>query len=349
MGASSPSCAWWVRRRGGVVLYAVVRGRAPRPRRARGRGRLLPRSCAGAGRDGHHPRLSDSALACGRCSPSSTTSTATSAALDAVLEDCPAERFLLGGDYALGGPWPADTMDRLDELDAEWIRGNTDRWLVDDSDAPEPVAAGTRGVQGAAGRQSCRAARGSAGGDDEGRHALLPRLARVRHGRLPGRGEREGRGAHPRRRGQACDLRSHAHPVRADDAGAASSSSTRAASGFRSTTTTGRPTPCCTTTGASSCGVSSTTGARSSRSCVSAWGSPSRAGSSRPVSTRPPDSLGRSAPAERPRTARPPVLRPLRGGRGEHPARGGPARGDARGLPRAQRARPRDPDLRAGG
>ena len=63
------------------------------------------------------------------------------AALDAVLEDCPAERFLLGGDYALGGPWPADTMDRLDELDAEWIRGNTDRWLVDDSDAPEPVAA----------------------------------------------------------------------------------------------------------------------------------------------------------------------------------------------------------------
>jgi diadenosine tetraphosphatase ApaH/serine/threonine PP2A family protein phosphatase len=63
------------------------------------------------------------------------------AALDAVLTDCPAERFLLGGDYALGGPWPADTIDRLDELDAEWIRGNTDRWLMDDSDAPEPVAA----------------------------------------------------------------------------------------------------------------------------------------------------------------------------------------------------------------
>jgi len=63
------------------------------------------------------------------------------AALDAVLEDCPAERFLLGGDYALGGPWPADTIDRLDGLVAEWIRGNTDRWLLDDSDAPEPVAA----------------------------------------------------------------------------------------------------------------------------------------------------------------------------------------------------------------
>jgi hypothetical protein len=59
------------------------------------------------------------------------------AALDAVLGDCPAERFLLGGDYALGGPWPAETIDRLDELDARWIRGNTDRWLVDESDAPE--------------------------------------------------------------------------------------------------------------------------------------------------------------------------------------------------------------------
>jgi diadenosine tetraphosphatase ApaH/serine/threonine PP2A family protein phosphatase len=63
-------------------------------------------------------------------------------ALDAVLEDCPAERFLLGGDYALGGPWPAETIARLDELDAEWIRGNTDRWLVDDSDAPDPVHPG---------------------------------------------------------------------------------------------------------------------------------------------------------------------------------------------------------------
>jgi diadenosine tetraphosphatase ApaH/serine/threonine PP2A family protein phosphatase len=64
------------------------------------------------------------------------------AALDAVLDDCAAERFLLGGDYALGGPWPAETIERLDELDAQWIRGNTDRWLVDESDAPEPVHAG---------------------------------------------------------------------------------------------------------------------------------------------------------------------------------------------------------------
>jgi diadenosine tetraphosphatase ApaH/serine/threonine PP2A family protein phosphatase len=60
-------------------------------------------------------------------------------ALEAVLDDCPAERFLLGGDYACFGAWPQETVDRLRELDAEWIRGNVDRWLVDDSDAPEAM------------------------------------------------------------------------------------------------------------------------------------------------------------------------------------------------------------------
>ena len=60
-------------------------------------------------------------------------------ALEAVLSDCPAERFLLGGDYAVAGGWPRETVERLDGLDAEWIRGNTERWLVDDSDLPEPM------------------------------------------------------------------------------------------------------------------------------------------------------------------------------------------------------------------
>jgi diadenosine tetraphosphatase ApaH/serine/threonine PP2A family protein phosphatase len=55
-------------------------------------------------------------------------------ALEAVLGDCPAERFLLGGDYTAFGAWPRETVARLRELDAEWIRGNVDRWLVDDSD-----------------------------------------------------------------------------------------------------------------------------------------------------------------------------------------------------------------------
>jgi diadenosine tetraphosphatase ApaH/serine/threonine PP2A family protein phosphatase len=47
-----------------------------------------------------------------------------------------AERFVLGGDYVLFGAHPAETLARLRELDAVWIRGNTDRWLEDDADAP---------------------------------------------------------------------------------------------------------------------------------------------------------------------------------------------------------------------
>jgi diadenosine tetraphosphatase ApaH/serine/threonine PP2A family protein phosphatase len=60
-------------------------------------------------------------------------------ALEAVLEDCPAERFLLGGDYTAFGAWPRETVARLRELDAEWIRGNVDRWLVDDADVFDPM------------------------------------------------------------------------------------------------------------------------------------------------------------------------------------------------------------------
>ena len=61
-------------------------------------------------------------------------------ALEAVLADCPADRYLLGGDYAVAGAWPAETVARLRELEqARWIRGNTERWLVDRSDAPEPM------------------------------------------------------------------------------------------------------------------------------------------------------------------------------------------------------------------
>jgi putative phosphoesterase len=56
-------------------------------------------------------------------------------ALEAVLDDAGAEgadRFLLGGDYALFGPWPGETVARLRELEhATWIRGNVDRWTAD--------------------------------------------------------------------------------------------------------------------------------------------------------------------------------------------------------------------------
>ena len=63
-------------------------------------------------------------------------------ALEAVLDDASeADAFLLGGDIAGFGAWPEQTVARLHELDAEWIRGNVDRWLVDRPDAPEPMHA----------------------------------------------------------------------------------------------------------------------------------------------------------------------------------------------------------------
>jgi predicted phosphodiesterase len=62
-------------------------------------------------------------------------------ALEAVLEDAAAagaEHFVLGGDYALFGPWPRATVERLRKLqDADWIRGNGERWTAHPGDAPQ--------------------------------------------------------------------------------------------------------------------------------------------------------------------------------------------------------------------
>jgi diadenosine tetraphosphatase ApaH/serine/threonine PP2A family protein phosphatase len=61
-------------------------------------------------------------------------------ALEAVLADARqagAERYVLGGDYALFGAWPAETVARLDELAATWIRGNGERWTADPAAAPD--------------------------------------------------------------------------------------------------------------------------------------------------------------------------------------------------------------------
>jgi len=61
-------------------------------------------------------------------------------ALEAVLEDArDVDRWLLGGDYTLFGAWPAETVVRLRELNATWIRGNGERWTASPSEAPEPV------------------------------------------------------------------------------------------------------------------------------------------------------------------------------------------------------------------
>ena len=60
-------------------------------------------------------------------------------ALEAVLADARAagaDGFVLGGDYALFGPWPRETVDVLRELDVEWIRGNGERWTAHPADAP---------------------------------------------------------------------------------------------------------------------------------------------------------------------------------------------------------------------
>jgi diadenosine tetraphosphatase ApaH/serine/threonine PP2A family protein phosphatase len=61
-------------------------------------------------------------------------------ALEAVLSDAydaDVETFLLGGDYALFGPWPAETVELLRTLDARWIRGNVDRWAEHPHAAPD--------------------------------------------------------------------------------------------------------------------------------------------------------------------------------------------------------------------
>lgn len=67
------------------------------------------------------------------------------AALEAVLADARtagADRYLLGGDYALFGAWPAETVARLRELEnATWIRGNVDRWTAEGVDDDRTLGA----------------------------------------------------------------------------------------------------------------------------------------------------------------------------------------------------------------
>jgi predicted phosphodiesterase len=80
-------------------------------------------------------------------------------ALEAVLADAErqgARRFVLGGDYALFGGWPLETVARLRELEpALWIRGNGERWTADPAAAPDNQV-----VQGAI--EASRAALGEA-------------------------------------------------------------------------------------------------------------------------------------------------------------------------------------------
>jgi predicted phosphodiesterase len=65
-------------------------------------------------------------------------------ALEAVLADAvgaDVDRFIFGGDYALFGPWPAETLARLRPLEsATFIRGNVDRWTAFPDDLPDDEA-----------------------------------------------------------------------------------------------------------------------------------------------------------------------------------------------------------------
>jgi predicted phosphodiesterase len=71
-------------------------------------------------------------------------------ALEAVLEDARslgADRWLLGGDYSAFGAWPVECVEILRELgdDAVWIRGNWERWQVEEDAVPDAAV-----IQGAA-------------------------------------------------------------------------------------------------------------------------------------------------------------------------------------------------------
>jgi len=62
------------------------------------------------------------------------------AALEAVLADAEragATSYLLGGDYAAFGPWPRETAELLESVKAvARIRGNVERWLREEPEAP---------------------------------------------------------------------------------------------------------------------------------------------------------------------------------------------------------------------
>lgn len=66
-------------------------------------------------------------------------------ALESVLAQAEREgaaAYVLGGDYAAFGPWPRETVERLEDLNAvARIRGNGERWLRDEPEAPEEARA----------------------------------------------------------------------------------------------------------------------------------------------------------------------------------------------------------------
>jgi predicted phosphodiesterase len=65
-------------------------------------------------------------------------------ALEAVLAETKklkVDGYLLGGDYVTPPPWAQGTLDLLRSLpNATWIRGNTERWLIEKPELPPHIA-----------------------------------------------------------------------------------------------------------------------------------------------------------------------------------------------------------------
>ena len=82
-------------------------------------------------------------------------------ALEAVLADARsagARRWLLGGDLVAFVGWPRECLAALRALDdATWIRGNTERWLLDRSDAPDPMGDAAQACRDALGEDDTKA------------------------------------------------------------------------------------------------------------------------------------------------------------------------------------------------
>ena len=114
-------------------------------------------------------------------------------ALEAVIDDAgEVDEWVIGGDVALFGPWPAETVARLRELPAaHWLRGNGERWVG----APRPGARRPGGPgrdrrrpRDALGPEVVAAARRAARERRARRgHALLARLAGQRRALVPAR------------------------------------------------------------------------------------------------------------------------------------------------------------------
>ena len=81
-------------------------------------------------------------------------------ALEAVLGECSrleVDGYVLGGDYALFGPWPAETLARLRELPrVRWIRGNVDRWTAEGEGHEPSLQEAVSACRGAIGEEAAR-------------------------------------------------------------------------------------------------------------------------------------------------------------------------------------------------